>query len=243
MSIKNIDNDDNKQEFVPQQPKMHPSQALKDKYEKLNRKKEKKSHFILSLVLVVFTVFMVVRALGLQMVSVDGTSMYPELHNNQRIVTINPFWNSDENFKRGDVIVFNAYGIDPEQSNHVKYIKRIIGVPGDKISFNGKHVYVNGKPEDEVLDMKVPHEKNSGLQPTVVGDNHVVNHWTLSKLSHRKSPLGGYAWNSYSVKDVTVPHGCYFVMGDHRKISNDSRYWGFVPADKITGKSLLSYKN
>ena len=95
------------------------------------------------------------------------------------------------------------------------FIKRIIGGPGDTVQVRGSQVYVNGKPLDE------PYVKANPSRPHLGGP-----------------PYCGYA---YGCEPTVVPPNSYFVMGDNRDNSQDSRYWGFVKRDKIKGKAFLIY--
>jgi signal peptidase I len=135
-----------------------------------------------------------------QPVKVEGTSMMPSLVDQERIF-INKFvyrFGLGE-IARGDTVVF-YYPSDPSKS----YIKRVIGLPGDRVAIEEGLVYVNGKPLDEDY---VPEEYR---------DRQTV-------------PL------------TTVPDGQYYVLGDHRSSSNDSRSWGPVPRQYIYGKAVFVY--
>ena len=113
--------------------------------------------------------------------------------------------------KRGDVIVFK-YPEDPERD----FIKRVIGLPGDVVEVRHKRVYIDGRPLDEpyVYYLRPPSDVAS---PFGVGD-----------LREQYGP-------------VTVPPSEYFVMGDNRDNSQDSRYWGFLPRGLVKGRALVIY--
>ncbi len=131
--------------------------------------------------------------------------------------------------KRGDVIVFKQD--DDLDSKDV--IKRVIGLPGDHINYKDNIIYVNGTP----LKQEFLEETNDFTLEKAS--------WPVRKLSekiddkihdiyiHVKDPLRIYQYN-----DTTVPKGSYFVMGDNRDNSKDSRYWGFVKDEDILGRAF-----
>jgi signal peptidase I len=115
--------------------------------------------------------------------------------------------------KRGDVIVFK-YPEEPDRD----YIKRVIGLPGETVELRAKKIYINGAPLDEpYVHFLEP--------PSTETDLHEV---TSIDVRERYGP-------------VTVPPDQYFVMGDNRDNSQDSRYWGFLRRDYVKGKALLIY--
>jgi signal peptidase I len=115
--------------------------------------------------------------------------------------------------KRRDVIVFKF----PEEPDR-DFIKRVIGLPGETVELRQKKVYINGQPLDEpYVHFLQP--------PGTATDLHEI---TSFDLRERYGP-------------VTVPPNQYFVMGDNRDNSQDSRYWGFLPRDYIKGKALVIY--
>src|SRR5579884_1833397 len=127
--------------------------------------------------------------------------------------------------RRGDIIVFR-YPMDISEN----FVKRVIGAPGDRIHIINKVVYRNGKKLDEPYayhktDYIEPYRDNFPSDPTTnLGDR-------------ARNMLQYHVMNG----EVVVPAGSYFVMGDNRDASLDSRYWGFVPRDNIIGKPLLIY--
>lgn len=147
-------------------------------------------------------------------VKVDGPSMQPNLENNQRVWIFN-----QAKVKHLSVIVFDAHGEDPSAKPGTDYVKRVIGLPGDTVSYKNGTIYVNNKKIKQNFISES--ERTSG---TTDGSGH--GSWNLKTLSKR------FKWGNGS---VTVPKGKYFVLGDHRSVSNDSRYWGFVDKDKIAG--------
>ena len=133
-----------------------------------------------------------------QPVKVEGTSMMPTLDDQERIF-INKFVYRFEGIDRGDTVVF-WYPGDPTKS----YIKRVIGIPGDRVEVDRGTVIINGHALDESY---VPPEFR----------------------------------DSSSMTARQVPSNEYFVLGDHRSSSNDSRAWGMVPRRYIYGKAVFVY--
>jgi signal peptidase I len=133
-----------------------------------------------------------------QPVRVEGTSMLPRLEDRDRLF-INKFVYNFSAIERGDVVVFH-YPRDPEKS----YIKRIIGLPGDRLRIDHGVLWLNGRRQ---LERYVP---------------------------------GNYQDNR-SVAEIVVPAESYFVMGDHRSISSDSRDFGPVERSLIYGKAVFIY--
>ena len=132
--------------------------------------------------------------------------------------------------QRGDVVVFR-YPKDPS----VDYIKRVVGVPGDRIGYYNKILHVNGKPAAQIPD-GVYVGKGSGVSMSGAGKREEqlgdVQHQIL--VMPRTPGLEG----EYVVQDNE-----YFVMGDNRDNSNDSRYWGPVPEQNLVGKAFRIWMN
>lgn len=135
-----------------------------------------------------------------------------------------------ESPKRDDVIVFK-YPVDPS----LNYIKRVIGLPGDEIELINKIVYVNGKVISAISD-------NSPVTKDFASsfDGHQIN---VFKIIDEGLEFNIQTSNYETAKDTLakfkVPEGKYFVMGDNRDFSADSRYWGFVPKENIKGKAMV----
>jgi signal peptidase I len=132
--------------------------------------------------------------------------------------------------ERGDVVVFR-FPKDPA----IDYIKRVIGVPGDRVVYEDKTLYINDEkvaqiPEGSYIG------KGSGL--SMSGAN--VRSEVLGEVKHDILVVNGVGGVS---TDVVVPEGHYFVMGDNRDNSNDSRYWGFVPDENLVGRAFMIWMN
>src|SRR5438552_1097510 len=117
--------------------------------------------------------------------------------------------------KRNDVLVFK-FPEEPERD----FIKRVIGLPGETVELKEKKVYINGKMLDEPFVHFLSAPSTSGVPE--------FNEVTSFDVRERYGP-------------VTVPPNQYFMMGDNRDNSQDSRYWGFLPRDLVKGKALVIY--
>ncbi len=133
------------------------------------------------------------------------------------------------NVKRGDIIVFFKPG-EPD----LYLVKRVVGIPGDRLHLRNGIVYLNGKAQNEPLADK-PTEANyfpyrddfPAIAPSDASD--VTASWSIDLPTHIQG------------EDLVVPEGRYFAMGDNRTVSLDSRYWGFVPRENIVGRPLFVY--
>ena len=132
-----------------------------------------------------------------------------------------------EDPKRGDIVVFR-YPRDPS----IDYIKRVIGLPGDHVAYYNKVLYVNGKPIKRKFVSKYggPGEQNPANQ--YVEDLDGVQHDML--LIPDRPGLDA---------EYIVPENHYFMIGDNRDNSNDSRYWGVVPDKYLVGKAFMIWMN
>lgn len=133
-----------------------------------------------------------------QPVKVEGTSMMPGLADQERIF-INKYAYRLGTIEPGDVVVFRYPG-DPSKN----YIKRIIGVPGDRVEILRGEVFVNG--------------------------THLTEPYVPERFRDERS-----------MNELTVPEGSYFVLGDHRNLSSDSRDFGVVDREAIFGKAVFAY--
>jgi signal peptidase I len=128
--------------------------------------------------------------------------------------------------RRGDIVVFH-YPVDPAQH----FVKRVIGMPGDRVRLINKQVFVNGKP------LKEPYVRFSRPVDDLFRDNFP----RLDALSGLTPEWWVQLHKLVEDGQLIVPEGHYFVMGDNRDNSSDSRYWGFVPQANIIGRPLVIY--
>jgi len=128
---------------------------------------------------------------------------------------------------RGDLVVFH-YPIHPRQH----FVKRVVGVPGDRLRLINRQVYINGKA------LREPYVRYTSHDVDVFRDDFPRTNMPVPGLE-------GEWWLQMRklVEDgeLIVPERSYFVMGDNRDVSDDSRYWGFVPRENIIGRPLLIY--
>ncbi|MCL6572902.1 MAG: signal peptidase I [Bacillus sp. (in: Bacteria)] len=147
----------------------------------------------------------IIRSFFFTPIVVDGASMNPTLQNRDRMIVTKI---GEPN--RFDIVVFHA----PDGKD---YIKRVIGIPGDKIEYKNDVLYVNGKAYDE------PYLK-----------------------SYKDKIIQGTLTDSFTLKETvvgseTVPKGHLFVLGDNRRHSTDSRHIGAIPLEKLIGTTKIVY--
>jgi signal peptidase I len=156
---------------------------------------------VIETIVLTLLMFLVIR-FAVQNFNVEGPSMEPTLHNGE-LILVDKWSYLFRPPERGDVIVFVAPPIPSED-----YVKRIIGIPGDRITINNTNVYVDG-----VL-----------LKETYV------------------TPIDqGNPYNYKTISNMLIPPNMYFVLGDDRIHSSDSRDWGLVPRSNIIGRAALIY--
>ena len=158
---------------------------------------------ILEVVVFAIAIFLFIYLLVLQPHKIKGLSMDPNFADGEFLLTDKVTYRFREP-ERGDVIVFEAPG-----TNGDELIKRILGLPGDKVSLREGDVYLNSKFLDE------------------------------NYISDSVQTLGSAFLEDG--QEVTVPSNQYFVMGDNRVASSDSRTWGFITKDAITGRAWIVY--
>lgn len=158
-----------------------------------------------------------------------------------RVPILNNTFIEMNNPERGDVVVFH-YPPDPS----IDYIKRVVGLPGDKIRYQDKRLTINGQPL-VVSDGQDYEYVMSGLN-VMTAQRYSEQ---LGKVAHDiliHDVVGSYDTDSIGAKfandeEITVPAGHYLAMGDNRDNSSDSRVWGFVPAQNLVGKAFFIWMN
>lgn len=169
-------------------------------------------------ILVALALALVIRAFVVQAYVIPSGSMEDTLEVGDRIMVNKFIYGTTIPFtdrrvlglrepKRGDVIVF-AYPEDPSKD----FIKRVVGLPGDRVRIENKKVYVNGQPFEN-----------------------------LHEVHKRCDLISGALSSRDNMSMLTVPPGSYFVMGDNRDNSYDSRFWGFVSRDSVKGLAFIRF--
>ena len=161
------------------------------------------------IVFLCFFTVVVVRLFFFSNYIVEGHSMNPTLEDGNLLIVNTFFYNIDRP-DRFDIVVFQQ----GDQSNH--YVKRVIGLPGEKIEYRNDTLYIN---EVAVKEKFISEEKDSDLKNNLTGD------FTLFDLTGQE----------------TVPEGHVFVIGDNRLGSYDSRHFGFIKVEDIIGKVNMRY--
>lgn len=204
---------------------------------------------------VILFVFLL-RSFVVEPFRIPSGSMLPTLHSGDFILVNKyeyglrfPVFNFEitegTNPKRGDIVVFK-YPLD----KNVDFIKRVIGLPGDEIRYIDKELYVNGKrvettpdgsffDKETYTDLKQFNEDLDGVVHKIVEND---------KVPSMARPVQGHTGLNhcvYNMGDVVcrVPEGHYFMMGDNRDNSADSRFWGFVPKEEIVGRAFYIWLN
>lgn len=128
--------------------------------------------------------------------------------------------------QRGDVMVFRFPG-----DTSVNYIKRVIGLPGDKIVYRDKKLFINGNP--------MPQSPVGDYTYTETGDHLIFARRMQEQIDGESHDILVSENAGTGPLEFAVPEGHYFVMGDNRDRSNDSRYWGTVPEANVVGRAFL----
>ena len=191
----------------------------------------------------VFLVVLILRSFIIEPFRIPSGSMYPTLEIGDFIVVSKfsygvklPVTQSKiipiSEPERGDVVVFK-YPKDPD----VDYIKRVVGLPGDEVAYIDRQLFINGKP--------VPQKyigTYRGTESGAVMNGADIMEETFAN-GNRHQILIDRDKGSFNMDPVKVPEGHYFMVGDNRDHSNDSRFWGFVPEKNLKGRAFAIWMN
>ena len=169
-----------------------------------------------------------------------------KFHYGVRLPVINKKIIENNAVERGDVMVFR-YPVDPRQD----YIKRVVALPGDTVAWVNQKLLLNGQPVTTTAQGEFFEADSLRYEPQFSEKLGKVEHKIL--VDPRRQSWFGPDPKTFPFADqcrytaegmsCTVPAGHYFVMGDNRDNSQDSRYWGFVPDDNIVGKAFFVWMN
>jgi signal peptidase I len=166
-------------------------------------------------------------------------------HYGIRLPVINRKIVANNDPQRGDVMVFR-YPVDPR----VDYIKRVVGVPGDEVSYLNKTLALNGQPVPATAQPDYYDDESLRYAKQFSEKLGEVQHNILIDKERPAFIPGSHAFPfsdacRYSAEGVVckVPPGHYFMMGDNRDNSQDSRFWGFVPDENIVGRAFVVWMN
>lgn len=199
---------------------------------KQKEENESWGRFVLDVVIiwaVLMGIFFLLFRFVLSNDTVSGPSMEPSFENGQRLISVR-----HAAIKRGEVVIVKA----PDEPGAL-YIKRVIGLPGEKIVSKNNQIYINGKKlaqpwlaqgrkmEDTATDTSFAATQNFTMK-SLARSHQFAQYYTKSQLT-------------YINQQNRIPKGTYFVMGDHRSVSKDSRYIGTIKRKNIVGVVKLRY--
>jgi len=205
----------------------------------------------------VIVIVFVMRSFLFEPFKIPSGSMIPTLqvgdlilvnkfHYGIRLPVLNQKIIANHDPKRGDVVVFR-YPVDPR----VDYIKRVVGLPGDEVSYLNAQLKINGQPVPSVKQDDAYDDESmrymARFTETLGDAQHEVQRYAqvlpFNPLATKDFPNKDQC--RYSVEGFVckVPEGHYFMMGDNRDNSEDSRYWGFVPDRNLVGRAFFVWMN
>jgi len=189
-----------------------------NKIKVVQEKRSRKSvawEYIQAIIIAVILAF-IIRRFVIQAYKIPSGSMLETLQIGDHIL-VNKFIYYFKDPQRGDILVFK-YPKDKKRD----FIKRVVGLPGDTLEIRDKGVYINGSPLDESYAVFKDSEN-------IFNKNHPAYY------------IDPYARNRDNFGPKVIPENNYFMMGDNRDFSQDSRYWGFLDRELIEGKALIIY--
>jgi signal peptidase I len=160
--------------------------------------------------------------------------------------------------KRGDIVVFKYPGNEHNKAGDMKpdnlpfktnYVKRVIGMPGDTVEVRGDRVYVNNEPLAEHVIVAENHNEKAPLVPVETTPRQANEPYSVyyypetvqAARDNLRVPASSDFYYAVNGKPFKVPDDSYFVMGDSRDNSSDSRAWGVVPRDLVVGRAMFVY--
>jgi signal peptidase I len=185
----------------------------------------KKGRWITELIVIVMIVLLI-RAFVAQAYNIPSGSMKPTLLVGDFILVNKLVYRFSEP-RRGDIVVFK-YPIEPK----IDFIKRIVALPGEEVEVRNNQVFINGKPLPLI---EVGRGEENGLRKVIYEEVMPEG------IKHKVQFYEDFPFSKRDFGPVVVPPNHYFVMGDNRDNSEDSRYWGFLPKENVVGKAFVIY--
>lgn len=213
---------------------------------------------VVTVIMALFGMTFVVQAVKVPTGSMQNTILIGDhLLVNKFIFAPGPpfFFLPQREIKRGDIVVFKYPGnkehpeseTDPTNTPYkTNYVKRVIGLPGDQIEIRGARVFINNQPlpeqriaatdsnNDAPLDIQDDASKEEGPYRVYYGPNTMLS-------PHDDFDRASFGYRYGVGRAAVVPPAHYFVMGDNRDNSSDSRVWGFVPRELVVGRAMFVY--
>jgi signal peptidase I len=246
-----------------EKPELKPAE-VKQKGPPKSTAREYFESFVVTLIMAIFGMTFILQAVTVPTGSMQDTILVGDyLLVNKFVFTPGggslPFLPQRE-IERGDIIVFKYPGnkVHPENDSsrklvpyQINYVKRVIGLPGETVEFRDNQVFVNGQllPEHRMIgDPPTPGDNQSALITSEFEERRPDDKYTVyysretmdAIKSGQHLSRHGYEFG-VAGKPMVVPPNSFFVMGDSRDNSEDSRYWGFVPRELIIGRAMFVY--
>lgn len=199
---------------------------------KQKEENESWGRFVLDVVIiwaVLMGIFFLLFRFVLSNDTVSGPSMEPSFENGQRLISVR-----HAAIKRGEVVIVKA----PDEPGAL-YIKRVIGLPGEKIVSKNNQIYINGKKLAQPWLAQGRKMEDTATDTSFAA----TQHFTMKSLARSRQFAQYYTKSqlTYINQQNRIPKGTYFVMGDHRSVSKDSRYIGTIKRKNIVGVVKLRY--
>lgn len=180
--------------------------------------------FWLLAVMIGVSLALLLRLFVIAPVKVNGDSMNPNLIDQERVIAL-----KQAKIKRFSVVAFKARGVVVGRPTNSLFVKRVIGLPGDTVKYTkGGQLYINGKLKKQAFTSE--YQRQQGTTQAMGQRN-----FDLKDAAIRYSWQNKWSRNFKDNYSSRIPKNCYFVLGDNRDVSYDSRRWGFVPHTKIVG--------
>lgn len=187
---------------------------------------------VVGVVAVIMAVYYALFAFLLSNDTVSGISMQPNFENGERVISVR-----HAQLKRGEVVIVNA----PDEPGAM-YIKRIIGLPGETLVSKNNQIYINGKKISQPW-LKQGFKMTDNEQGFTGTKYSQTQNFSIASLARTKNYQQYYTKAQLREMEKTnkIPKGTYFVMGDHRSVSKDSRYIGTIKRKNVVGVVKLRY--